>query len=115
MELYILLDDVETIESETPCFAKEKLSAPNKKRKKKEYSRERNDKTPPTKTPIDDTRVDIDFICSLVGKSKSTIYKWISERRFPQASIRQPRYSRWRYGDVIKHIDDQSEKSNPIE
>ena len=54
----------------------------------------------PTNPVPNGTLVRLNTVCELVGVSRSTIYKWIAEGRFPAAIQVGARAMRWRIEEI---------------
>ena len=61
------------------------------------------------KTEADDDLLTIQELGNLLGKSRSTIYKWISAKKIP--CVKVGRSDMFRRGDVRKWIEEQARRS----
>lgn len=55
--------------------------------------------------PFEERLLRIDDVTSMVGLAKSTLYKLISENKFPKPIKRTPRASTWKLSEVQAYIN----------
>lgn len=55
----------------------------------------------------DDALIDVRAVCALNGKGRAKLHDDVRRGLHPAPVIRQPRYTRWRLGDVLAHLRQQ--------